>query len=179
MTNLRQQPELKSQHLWSAVERGTRPRPEERDEEGNVTNGNNTPNWVARAMLDDLNTLQADRDLWRGRAEGAIYALMRTHPDMLAGDITRWIADCAKAIELMREGNAVMERNIKAQGERIVELATFSVTPELAKALRVIFEYAEIAYAQQEWGMTHPKEFTLVREWLAAQKEPTDAAATE
>jgi hypothetical protein len=53
--------ELKSEHLWPLVEEFTAdaPRPPDTDEEGNVIDSFGVPDWVARAMLDDIRQLQA------------------------------------------------------------------------------------------------------------------------
>jgi hypothetical protein len=55
--------ELKSEHLWSLVERFTAHDPNQApdtDEEGNVIDSVGVPDWVARAMLDDIRQLQAE-----------------------------------------------------------------------------------------------------------------------
>ena len=72
--------ELKSKHLWPGVEDFTRPKIDDH-EEGNDMN---TPDWVARAMLDDLRMLEAERD--RLRAELVKCKQVATALAMLTGD---------------------------------------------------------------------------------------------
>lgn len=53
--------ELKSKHMWAMAADFTAPKTHDEDEEGNPTDFN-TPDFVVRAMLDDLRALEAERD---------------------------------------------------------------------------------------------------------------------
>lgn len=103
--------ELKSRHLWAMAERVQVDRPNE-DADG-PDNNFRTPNWVLRAILDDLKMLDADRANVRiaiKHKDAKIDALRRELRDTLSeiiGDRMLRGSDTDKPRDRLRELDAL------------------------------------------------------------------------
>lgn len=105
--------DLKSKHLWRLVETFTKPKDENEDDEEDARDSN-TPDWVARAMLEDLQMLSADHAALVARIAELEAQLAAARPDQVAAQMAALADNDAESRHM--DGDALLCATLRALG---------------------------------------------------------------